>query len=65
MAEDYFNQHRTELIANAEEVIATSPYFARLRLPGANINNDAQRQEHCSSNEIAVQNSGAEWRADQ
>jgi hypothetical protein len=43
LAEDYFNQHRAELIANAEEVIATSPDFARLRLPVAKLSRYAQR----------------------
>ena len=33
LAEDYLAQHRPELIAEAEEVIATSPGFERWRLP--------------------------------
>jgi hypothetical protein len=33
LAEDYLAQHRQELIAEAENVIATSPYFAEWRVP--------------------------------
>ncbi len=33
LAEGYFDQNRAELIAGAEEVIATWPGFARWRLP--------------------------------
>jgi hypothetical protein len=33
LAEDYLAQHRQELIAEAENVIATSPYFAEWRIP--------------------------------
>ena len=33
LAEDYLAQHRQELIAEAENVIATSPYFAQWRIP--------------------------------
>ena len=32
-AEVWFDAHRAELIAQAEHVIATSPYFERWRLP--------------------------------
>jgi len=32
-AEEYFDAHRDELIAQAEAVIATSPYFAKWRIP--------------------------------
>jgi hypothetical protein len=32
-AEEYFDAHRDELIAEAEHVIATSPYFLRWRIP--------------------------------
>ena len=35
-ADAYFDVHRERLIAEAKQVIATSPYFARWRLP-ANI----------------------------
>jgi hypothetical protein len=59
LAEQYFNQHRAELIANAEEVIATSPYFARLRLPGAKLNSDAQTPKQPNSMGSVVQISGA------
>jgi hypothetical protein len=65
MAEQYFNQHRAELIANAEEVIATSPYFARWRLPVANINSDAQTPKQPNSMGSVVQNLGSEWRTGQ
>lgn len=34
MAEDYFDLHRDELIADAAHVIATSPHFARWRVSG-------------------------------
>jgi hypothetical protein len=33
LAEDYLAQHGPELMAEAEEVIATSPGFERWRLP--------------------------------
>jgi hypothetical protein len=33
-AEAFFQAHRAELIAKAEEVIATSPHFARWRCAG-------------------------------
>jgi hypothetical protein len=33
LAENYLAQHRQELIAEAENVIATSPYFVQWRLP--------------------------------
>ena len=39
LAEQYFNQNRDALIADAEEVIATSPYFARWRLPAESVRN--------------------------
>src|SRR6516164_8236019 len=32
-AEAYFDVHRERLIAEAEQIVATSPYFARWRLP--------------------------------
>jgi hypothetical protein len=32
-AEAYFDAHRAELIAEAEHVIATSPYFVQWRIP--------------------------------
>ncbi len=35
LAEDYLAQHRAELIAEAEQKIATSPEFAQWRLPPA------------------------------
>jgi hypothetical protein len=33
LAEDYLAQHRQELIAEAENAIATSPYFVQWRVP--------------------------------
>jgi hypothetical protein len=44
-ANAYFDVHRDELIAVAEQIIATSPLFARWRLPSANLNTDAQSTE--------------------
>ena len=61
MAEAELERNRDRLIAEAKQSIETWPGFARYRL-GANLESDAQRSGHCSSNEIVVQNSGAEWR---
>jgi hypothetical protein len=65
LADDYLDQHRARLIAEAEEAIATSPYFARWRLPVAKLSSDAQTTSEPKSITSVVQNSGAEWRADQ
>ena len=59
-AEAWFDVHRERLIAEAEQIIATSPYFARWRLPDcANIENSAQNQNPQTSTTSTVQMSGA------
>ena len=59
-ADAYFDVHRERLIAEAEQIVATSPYFERWRLPdGANIESDAQTQTQPISTTSAVQISGA------
>ena len=58
-AEAWFDVHRQELIAEAEQIIATSPYFERWRLPSANITSDAQTREQPKSTTFALQISGA------
>jgi hypothetical protein len=47
------------LVADAKQIIATSPLFERWRLPVANIRSDAQTQEPLKSMASAVQMSGA------
>ena len=60
-ADAYFDVHREWLVAEAEHVIATSPYFARWRLPDcANIETNAQSENEPKSTTSAVQMSGAE-----
>jgi|SRR5215469_916254 len=59
-AEAYFLVHRERLIAEAEHIVATSPYFARWRLPSANINRSAQSETQPISTTSTVQMSGAE-----
>ena len=59
-AEAYFDVHRERLIAEAEHIVATSPYFARWRLPSANITTVAQSENEPKSTTSAVQMSGAE-----
>jgi hypothetical protein len=54
-ANAYFDVHRNELIAEAEQIIATSPLFARWRLPSANLSSDAQKQSEPKSTTSAVQ----------
>jgi hypothetical protein len=62
----YLNQHRAQLMAVAAEAIATWPGFARWRLPVCvNVASDAQKQNEPKSTTSAVQNSSAEWGADQ
>jgi hypothetical protein len=53
-------QHRERLIVEAKQIIATSPLFAPWRLPGANINSNAQTENEPKSTSSAVQNSGAQ-----
>jgi hypothetical protein len=61
-ANAYFDVHRDELIAVAEQIIATSPLFARWRLPSANITTNAQTTNTQPIGTSAVQMSGSEWR---
>ena len=58
-ADAYFDVHRERLIAETEQIIATSPYFARWRLPSANITTVAQSENEPKSTTSAVQMSGA------
>ena len=58
-ADAYFDVHRERLIAEAEQIVATSPYFARWRLPSANITTVAQSENEPKSTTSAVQMSGA------
>ena len=59
-ADAYFDVHRERLIAEAEQIVATSPYFARWRLPDcSNIENSAQNQNPQTSTTSTVQMSGA------
>ena len=61
LAEDYFANHREELITKATEDINTWPGFARWRLPDcANIETNAQSENEPKSTTSAVQMSGAE-----
>jgi len=60
LADYYLNQHRARLIAEAEETINTWPGFARWRLPGANIESNAQKQNEPKSTTSVVQMSGAQ-----
>ena len=57
-ADAYFDVHRQRLIAEAEHVIATSPYFARWRC--AELSSDAQKEKPLISTTSTVQMSGAE-----
>jgi hypothetical protein len=59
LAHAYLAQHRPELLAEAEHVIATWPGFARWRLPSANITTNAQKQSEPISTTSALQISGA------
>ena len=59
-ADAYFDVHRERLIAEAEQIVATSPYFARWRLPSANITTVAQSENEPKSTTSTVQMSGAE-----
>ena len=63
LAEDYFAQHMEPLIAEAVQVIATSPHFARWRC--ANLSSDAHLETARKSITSRVQNSSAEGRANQ
>ncbi len=61
LAEDYFAQHREQIIKKAAEDVATFPEFARRRC--AQLSNSAQTEEACNYSQIPVQKSGvAEWR---
>ena len=63
LADTYLAQHRADLIAQAAEIVATSPRFARWRRAKLSIN--AQTAKPCSSSTISVQKLGAKWRANQ
>jgi hypothetical protein len=63
LAEAYFAQHMEPLIAEAVQVIATSPHFARWRC--ANLSSDAHLEKARKSITSRVQNSSAELRANQ
>ena len=52
-------------MAEAEKTVATSPLFARYRLPSANLTSDVQKESEPKSTTSAVQNSSANRRADQ
>jgi hypothetical protein len=41
LADDYLGQHRERLVAEAKQIVATSPLFERCRWPVANIASDA------------------------
>ena len=60
LAEDYFANHREELITKATEDINTWPGFARWRLPDcANIESNAQSEKPPISTTSPLQISGA------
>ena len=56
---EYLAEHREQLIAEAERIIATSPHFKGYRLPFSNILSDAQTQTQPISTTSAVQKLGA------
>ena len=56
---EYLAEHRAQLVAEAERIIATSPYFKSYRLPCANISSDAQKQNEPVSTTSTLQISGA------
>jgi len=60
LADYYLNQHRAELIAEAEETINTWPGFAAWRLPDANIRINVQKDSEPKSITSAVQMSAAQ-----
>jgi hypothetical protein len=57
-ADAYFDVHHERLIAEAEQIIATSPYFARWRC--AELSSDAQKEKAQKSITSTVQMLGAE-----
>ena len=58
-ADAWFDDHRAELIAEAEHTIATWPGFARWRLPCADVLQSGQNQNEPKSTTSTVQMSGA------
>jgi len=58
-AREYLIEHREQLMAEAEQIIATSPLFARYRLPCAELLNDPQKQNEPKSTTSSLQISGA------
>jgi len=59
LAYPYLAEHRAQLIAEAEHIIATSPHFKAWRLPCAEISSDAQTKTQPISTTSAVQKLGA------
>ena len=59
LAYPYLAEHREQLLAEAERIIATSPRFKSWRLPVANILSDAQTKTQPISTTSAVQKLGA------
>jgi hypothetical protein len=59
LADDYLAQHRERFIADARQIIATSPLFERWRWPVANIASNAQSKIEPISTTSTVQMSGA------
>jgi hypothetical protein len=54
LAEAELERNRARLIAEAEEIIATSPLFARYRV-GANLRSDAQCQALLHNNNLCAE----------
>ena len=59
LAEVELQRNRTRFIAEAEHTIATSPAFARWRLPNADVLQSAQKQTQPISTTSTLQISGA------
>src|SRR6516225_8517557 len=58
-ADAYFDVHRERLIAEAEQIVATSPYFERWRFPNCeNIETNSKTQTQQISTSPAVKISG-------
>ena len=58
LADDYLAEHRERLVADAKQIIATSPLFASYRV-GAELASDAQSKIEPISITSTVQMSGA------
>jgi len=59
LAYPYLAEHREQLVAEAQRIIATSPHFKSWRLPCVNVLSDAQTQTQPISTTSAVQKLGA------